>query len=182
MSISPGIGDLPSYGIDLNGDGLVDFTLSSSYLYQGFVITPTGNNAVLSYVVDSFGSSFAANLSPGTLVGPQSSLSPVWQQTIVFPTGTIYPVITAGYSDGVYGQFAGAAGFVGLQFMVGNETHYGFLQIDCLGYAGDGGFYEGYGWNTTPGAPITTTFVPEPGNWALLGLGAATLWLKRSRR
>lgn len=180
VSIGPGYSGVAEYGIDLNGDGAVDFTLSAdSENFPALDIIPSSSNAVLAYVVDSFGSSIVANLGAGTVVGPSSSLSPVWQQTIVTPNYTIYPNITFLDSNGDHGLFAYTSGFVGLQMLVDGEVHYGFLQIDCTGYSGEGGFYQGYGYNTVAGQPITIVAVPEPLSWALLAVGATLIIYRR---
>lgn len=184
VGISPYSPDQPTYGIDLNGDGIVDFTLTSTDHYQSFDIIPSGNNAVLSFLTDSSGSSEAANLTQETVIDSStaSSLSAVWQLAISNSHGTLYPNITAAYADGVQGQFAYASGFIGLETYVNGQIHYGFLQIDCLGYDGIGGFYLGYGYNTVAGQPITITSVPEPSVFALLAVsGMAFRFLRRNR-
>jgi hypothetical protein len=172
ISIGPGYSGVSEYPIDLNNDGVVDYTLTSKYREQTFCILPSGSNAVLSYVIDSFGSSFVANLDEGTQIGPLSSLLPIWQTTT--GAGNSPQFITSGFTaDGVDGLFADTSGYIGLEMYVNGEVHYGFLQIDCRGYSGGGGFYEGYGYNTLAGQPIITQSVPEPSGVALLGLGLA---------
>jgi len=129
----------------------VDFTLSadSEQNCPALDIIPSGSNAVLAYAV------YTANLGEGTVVGPSSGLlSPVW--------ATSSSVITIENDIGVYGLFTDTSGYIGLELYVDGAVHYGFLQIDCRGYSGFGGFYEAYGYNTVAGQPITTTAVPEP--------------------
>ena len=180
VSISPGLGDTPSYNIDLNGDGVVDFTLTSVLHSQAFDIIPAGNNAVLAYVVDSFGSSEVAKLGVGDFVGPSSSMSPVWQSSItISPGNVIYPNITASFNDFTEGDFYNSSGAIGVEFFANGKPYYGFLQIDCRAYGGYGGFFEGYAWNTASGEGLTVEPVPEPGTWVLLALGAAAFAVRR---
>jgi hypothetical protein len=79
-------------------------------------------------------------------------------------------------------------GFIGLQFWVDNQAYYGFLQMDTRFSPLYGGLYQGYGWNTTPGDSITTTYfrdliqVPEPETWMLTVIGGLTLTLVRRKR
>jgi len=172
VSIGFGYSGLPQYGIDLNGDGTTDFTLTCAWRDLVFNIVQAGSNAVLAYVVDDFGSSYVANVGLGAVVGPSSSLWPTWQPA---SGGLIPPIISGLYSEGAYGLFAGTTGYIGLRFDIDGSDHYGFLQLDCRGYSGDGGFLQGYGYNTVPGEPITIVSVPEPATWALFGLGALLL-------
>jgi hypothetical protein len=73
--------EVQEYAIDLNGDGIVDYTLNVTHTLAGseqFSIAPLGRNSVLAYV-DQYGDANAVNLGAGEVIGSQSggSLSPV---------------------------------------------------------------------------------------------------------
>ena len=183
--------ELPEYNIDLNGDGIVDYTLNVNASLAGsdqFSIVPKGNNSVLAYV-DQYGSANAVNLGAGAVIGSQSSsLNPIWANS-----GNSYPpLINYIFATGVigdpavFGTFVNTTGFIGLQFRVNNQAYYGFLQMDTR-FSLYGGLYQGYGWNTTPGDSITTTYfrdliqVPEPSIFALLALSGVAAGLVRRK-
>jgi hypothetical protein len=185
--------ELPEYNIDINGDGIVDYTLTINAglgsIWQ-FNIVPKGNNSVLAYV-DSIGGVDAINLGAGQVVGPQSSsLNPIW----VNPGNGFPPTINYFVNNDVIGQtqwefgtFLNTTGFIGLQFWVNNQAYYGFLQMDTRFSPLYGGMYQGYGWNTTPGDSITATYfrdtlqVPEPSTSVLLALFGIVAGLVRRR-
>jgi hypothetical protein len=140
---------VPSYGIDLDHDGVLDFTLTAiEYdILAAFEIIPAGTNAVLS--VDG---TYVANLPAGAVLSAQgSSVGGSWQESVNYITAF-------GEGEPDTGQFLWTNGFIGLRFTSGGKVHYGFLQINCADYI-VGGFYQGCGWNQTPGASVTTTNV-----------------------
>lgn len=76
----------------------------------------------------------------------------------------------------------GAKGFVGLSFLLGGETHYGWaeLAVDALNYQVT--LYR-FAYESTPGASIVTPEpVPEPASISLMALGAVGLALYRKRK
>jgi hypothetical protein len=188
-------GEAPEYNIDINGDGIVDYTLTlnaglSGGVYE-FNIVPASSNSVLAYV-DGDGAADAVNLGAGVVLGSQTpSLNPIWANS-----GNSYaPLINyyvnydvIGQTQWEFGTFVNTTGFIGLQFWVDNQAYYGFLQMDTRFSPLYGGLYQGYGWNTTPGDSITTTYfrdliqVPEPETWMLTVIGGLTLTLVRRKR
>jgi hypothetical protein len=169
----------------------VDYTLSVHNSI--FDIIPAGSNSVLSVPLDDYGSAGVAALGTGVVLG--GSLTPLPAGAFWGNSGNVVgnPNInyfidfgTIGLYSPQWGTFALTSGFVGLQFWINNQTYYGFLQLDTRWNFGAGGLYQGYGWNTTPGDSITTTYfrdliqVPEPSTLALLALfGVAAGLLRR---
>jgi hypothetical protein len=70
--------------------------------------------------------------------------------------------------------------YLGIQFPMGGETHYGWIYVDK--FIGEGGEHclDALAWayETTPDTPIVT---PEPGSLALLVFGAAMFRRRRNR-
>lgn len=193
VGISPYSPDVPEYDIDLNEDGNVDYTLTMNAGLSGipqFNIIPAGSNSVLAFV-DEFGAANVVNLGEGVVLGPDtpSSLNPVWAN----PSNSYPPILNfgpvdlgPGYTQLVYGTFASTTGFVGLQFWINNQAYYGFLQLDTRWtVATAGGLYQGYGWNTTPGESITTTYfrdlleIPEPNSANLFLISGGLFCISR---
>jgi len=149
-----------SLGVDINHDGVVDFTLG--FADGAFQITPAGQNAVLCDGTNS--DAWAWNLPAGATVGPQNSIAGgAWMSaSSALITHQGIAIYGSGDGDLAYGgNFVWSNGFIGLRLTVGtNETHYGFLQLDCRGYdPGFGGLYLGCAWNTAPSQPITTSWL-----------------------
>jgi len=72
--------------------------------------------------------------------------------------------------------------YVGFRFLnEGNgQVHYGYMQIALGANTFTGRSIVGYAYENVPGASITV--VPEPGTYALMGLGLAGLLLATRRR
>ncbi len=83
-----------------------------------------------------------------------------------FPTATDIP-------------YSSTDSFLGLRYMVGADTYYGFAQFA-------GGDLEAYGFETTPNTDIDANFpiaqVPEASTWAMMALGFAGVGLLAARR
>jgi hypothetical protein len=111
------IGPNASYNLDLNNDGVTDFTLtitayrvcdpmppvSCFWLYYSFVETPASGNGAEG--------SPPTNLVKGDQIGPS--------QSFYGGTGTIE----------CCGNPIGLKGYLGLSFQIDGETHYGWAKI-----------------------------------------------------
>jgi len=188
--------DVQEYDIDINGDGIVDYILSVQN--NIFDIIPTGSNSVLSVPADDYGDADVPPLRAGIVIG--GSLTPLppgtfWgnSSNVVGNPNLNYFIDfgTIGLYSPQWGTFALTNGFVGLQFWINNQAYYGFLQLDTRWNIGAGGIYQGYGWNTTPGDSITTTYfrdtfqppdVPEPSAWSLIAISASLILCRRFRQ
>lgn len=89
-----------------------------------------------------------------------------------------YPI---GLAVGAYNFTAAPNNYVGFQFVVSGNLHYGWLEVNT-GYDDLGSPYAElirYAWESTSGAPIAT---PEPSALMLLAAGVGGLGLRRRSR
>lgn len=168
---------LGSYDLDLDNNGTTDFTFSRTLGSGAFV--DGGSNAVLTDGFPTKGTTFAAALGAGTTIGPNPFL---------FTSGSsaLFVDIDFGPPFGIkqIGPWTGPIdAFIGLQFDIGGNTHYGWVEANA-----DGGnvTLERYAYEDQANTPIVTpalaTAVPEPGSLALLATGAAGLLALGRRR
>jgi hypothetical protein len=70
-------------------------------------------------------------------------------------------------------------GFIGIEFELGDDLHYGYLDV-MMSADAPGGLLLGWAYDSRPGVPIFAGAVPEPSTWTLLGLGIVMLaWRKK---
>lgn len=113
------------------------------------------------------GSSTTANLAPGSTIGPGST----------FGSG-----LTANTAQWNLNSDNNLFGF---RFVneSGGTTHYGWARIALGGTVTDPSrMLVEYAFESTPGAAIQAGVVPEPGTFAMLGLGVAAVLAARRRR
>jgi hypothetical protein len=78
------------------------------------------------------------------------------------------------------GDFSVLGAFLGLEFDIGGQTHYGWARLQ-----GDPFFVrlevQEWAYETVPGRPIASGAIPEPGGAIFVLLAGAMLALKRRR-
>jgi hypothetical protein len=167
-----------TYGMDLNHDGINDFTFESG---QHFGVSSGSLNAVKAF---SSGSGFSYLMIPhqaGDLISDDAGPYEWTDQTSVFTasrdSGIIgQPPLTIGYFTGVESAFAA------LRFQIAGQTHYGWVRVGAPIVGINGGWIYDFAYETRANTPILAgAGVPEPASPALLVFGIAALLFQRKR-
>lgn len=146
--------------LDLNNDGIVDFT------FRGFYTSDHSTCAVdrffFLYVVPSTPSNAirggGSALPSSILVGRNPQKFNQGAQGFMVGWEFGKNICTGGTESRILGPFANTADrYLGLQFSISGETHYGWARFNVT----DAGrsvsaIMTGYAYETTPGAPIFT--------------------------
>ena len=155
--------------LDLNGDGIADFILTSDI--SGAWLTAPGGNSLIT------GPGGLVPVSPGSIISSTgSSLDPIYQ----WSSGTA-TIGGQAVFDGEYfyaGNFSDTNAFIGLQFQINNQTHYGWMEIYNYPNVASGQVLA-WAYESSPDTPIAAGAVPEPSTWALLAAGATFLFCRR---
>jgi hypothetical protein len=72
--------------------------------------------------------------------------------------------------------------YVGVQFEIGGNTHYGWVEVEVPFRGVNGGTIRSFAYETQPGVPILAGAVPEPSALLLLTSGLALPLCRRWRR
>lgn len=190
--------------VDLNGDGRGDFRFfDASYIagsYWATHVSGIGSTRLLvipqTWMAD--GGSSLAPLPAGYSIGGTLIPELLWAAhdapSAYGSALLVGSYITDAINGGPFpvGYFYGTTAFMGIQFQIGNDWHYGWVRIrgGTAGPSDDGQqFYLNppawvldWAYETRPGVPILAGAVPEPSTWALLlGGGVVMVWLRRKR-
>lgn len=167
------------YALDLNNDGLTDFTLNvidftvpdlfytvvygTLYfdgLIQDVLLVPISGNSVAgssgSYV-------YPYALNSGDIINGGLPFQSNSLQTMVSYLGIIdYPSLGAVYGFYSNGNWIGVSDkYLGLKFQIGADTHYGWARLDC-GADHHTFTIKDYAYNATPDASIIAGMIAEP--------------------
>ncbi|MBA3481404.1 MAG: hypothetical protein H0T51_06275 [Pirellulales bacterium] len=142
----------PNYAVDLDGDAIKEFDLIDLGDPGGSeqIIKVHNFAAGVGFVLDS-GGMFAANLAPGTLIDSSST----------FSAGLPPDDALNGFdSTGPVGKFQveDPAGYIGVQFLIAGQTHYGYVGFEGVellaGNEGTEGRVFALGYESTPNTAI----------------------------
>jgi len=157
------------YHLDLNNDGVTDFTISNDLIVidgqclssrSGVYETPAaGNGTQDSPPADA---QLPADLKEGDEIGPDQAFG-VGQRALVYANQECGP-----YQTGGRWNPNGNNGYLGLMFQINGETHYGWAELHITYTRGKGwiDFYAtltGYAYETIPGMPINAGQTTEAG-------------------
>jgi hypothetical protein len=182
--------DLGTEFSSLTTNGIPSVTHTSHYFtprnYLGLQTNPLQllfeyySGRVLQGSVES-GNQFASSLAPGMMIGPTSPNGSVW-------SGSDEDVLVLGYvsTGGVETSqtpVAQAPEYVGFQFAIGSETHYGWMLIDRTRFTAEpeGAFgltvqsnpqILSWAYETNPNTAITIAAIPEPTSCCLVILAS----------
>ena len=153
--------------VDLNNDGLPDFTFSNFQTqnaplgFKTFVLDVKpdwkANRVVYFHSSEGRGRSCAAELPAHQQVGPQAVFQPGYSQVLLEEsTGSAYSTVR-------YCPWAGSQtrkGYVGVKFNIGGQTHYGWIRLTVAGFSS--ATITGYAYETVPNKSISTGATSGP--------------------
>jgi hypothetical protein len=166
-----------SQDIDINGDGVPDFNLSS---WNGMDVdlTPLNNNAIIA-VPEPPGDLGALIYAFNQGAPISSSLDPVFVWWGANENGP--PGIVSSSNIGDIGYFQGNTdAYAGIRLDVAGSLYYGWIHIQNL--TANWGQISDWAFQTSPNTPILAGAVPEPSPTALLAVGVLSLLLLRRLR
>jgi hypothetical protein len=166
-----------SHQLDMNGDSVDDFEIRSFFLpglggldSEWLVTTPYGASRVL-------GESRVSLLPSGFIIDGNVSPPPDWLAGADLPIFIGSPSTPPCDPD-----FVGTTGFLGLEFDITGNTHYGWARLTVHTEFGIGVLHD-YAYESDPGVGIIAGAIPEPSTVLLLSLGGiGLLWRARRRR
>jgi hypothetical protein len=154
-----------SFNVDLDADGLVDFTLTSKllqgYCYLGdeylwkLTVNPSSGNAVTSRA-GQIGSGYAAALTSGVPVDSQQGFYPA--------LSTMAELYWGGCGTGAGGEWLNTPNrFLGVRFLGSDQNiHYGWVRLSSVAFVDEHGNFQsstilsGFAYETIPSQQILT--------------------------
>jgi hypothetical protein len=150
------VGPHAFYQLDLNHDGVVDFSLSNTvnittdqFFWQLLMGVPAGNSVVANFVYHGFPNSAHAMVA-GSKIGPGA--------TFYKSRAMLASVYYGGGGLNLEGKWVDVSDrYLGLKFQISGETHYGWarmnVQVNTTKLTVTSRI-TGYAYETTPNKPI----------------------------
>lgn len=141
------------YNLDLDNGGVFDYTINlnigtGTYTSQQVAISPTGSNGIAGDTIGAYVYPFAFN-SGDTI-----------QSTLQFNFGASQSMASYFGPSYSYGNFLGQTDkFIGLQFYIGTQLHYGWARFDVDSTASQFTIKD-YAYNSVPNAYILAGEMP----------------------
>jgi hypothetical protein len=157
----------PTYNVNLGGGGN-EFNIAQAINAQ---LQPIGIKAdtfapTTGIILDS-GNNQAANLALGTLIDSSDTFT-------MFAANGLTRLSGLDSGGNPVGNFNNTSGFVGVRFLIGSETHYGYVGYEGMQSQPTGRVFA-IGWEDQPNTGVLAGGIPEPSSLALLAAGAAGL-------
>lgn len=165
----PSIIDVP---IDIDQGGASDFNFNKRSTFQLTIEPLTGGQMIV-----TTDGGRVTPLRAGDLIADSLPLeTTVW-------AGRSSISACAAFPDGVQclGDFFGVDGYIGIQFPIEGETHFGWVRFDHFAFAPGGSIVE-WAYNDTPSESILAAQIPEPSSTALLVVVGLVTVVGRRRR
>jgi len=143
VSVSIPVGG--SYNVDLNGDGVIDFTVQSKFIQAycqsgdefiwSLTVTPAGGNSVVT-ALDQAGSDYASALQYGVLVNSGQSFYP--------GSSLMGELFWGSCGIGTLGEWLNLpARYLGVQFRAADgTTHYAWAALSTVAYVDQHGHLQ----------------------------------------
>jgi hypothetical protein len=178
--------DTGPINIDLNNDGIADFTFSAEG--SGYFLPLS---SISFYQAEAGWAAVAGNgavrqpLSSGAAIGPQRGFAA--SDPLL---NSVFARHQRSSKAHCWGPFAGVTAYLGVRFLISGENHYGWVRLStqCYAYGFVSATITGYAYNTVANQPIRAGETGEtaakrqgaiPASLGMLGLGASGLPLWR---
>jgi len=163
------------YSVDFNQDGTEDAVFRSSEAEFRVISTPTSEIAGLVSPPPNIGNN-ARPFHTGEMI--ESSLTDPWSWNSGEST------LIACRDIGCLGFWGSNIDYVGVQFTIDGNTHYGWVEVEVPFIGVNGGYVRSFAYETEVGAPIIAGAIPEPSASVLIliGIGVAITFHRRRKR
>lgn len=139
------------YGLDLNNDGTVDFTIDASSanasVFALYLSAPQYSNSFLGSAPNGFAYPFAMN--SGDMI---NAAQITWFDG--YATSGTLNFVSCYLGNGGSNWCGVSDKYLGLRFKLGANTHYGWARLD-ISASGNSFTLKDYAYNSTPGAGLT---------------------------
>jgi len=145
------IGWNSSYNLDVNNDGVTDFTITS----QDLILSGVAQSGSVSEMAASENVTLVGPLSEGDEIGPDQVFTggTVDLESFVYEcskrNGRCRYALSGPWDAHLKGKR-----YLGLSFQANGGTYYGWAQLTLLDGGSDGAKLSGYAYESTPGMPI----------------------------
>jgi hypothetical protein len=144
------------YDLDFDEDGATDVTFRAA---SDFDAIPGESSRILAVpAVPPDQGGFVWPLGPGESIGPVVELPLSWENPGEGRLGPIGLTFTScrntGFGLVCLGLFTCQNAYMGVQFHIDGQPHYGWVRVDCSLGGVNGGLVTEYAYETRPGVPI----------------------------
>lgn len=173
--------------IDFNGDGKGDVFMVGNGPAIDFFVADGNSALVLRPPPPNLGG-LLVNLPTGFIISSQLDGDVYWYGG--FPSPGVADilglpldinVVSFGSAStlGSNGYFVNASGYFGIEFQIGEDTHYGWVHITNETGLGHGGYIDAWAYESVAGQTIAAGAIPEPSTLLLCGIGFFGLLTRR---